>query len=113
MRWSGPWTIVGRTLVANRLLAGSACGKRHRGRPLNATVRQPIEISPSSNVGAGGTGIVLLRVREWGGHLPRPAEGRRGSFGNSLECISHHPIGGMLGVAILGCGHRRTFPNWR
>jgi hypothetical protein len=36
MRWSGPWTIVGRTLDANRLLAGSACGKRHPGRPLNA-----------------------------------------------------------------------------
>jgi len=30
---------VGRTLVANRLLAGSACGKRHRGRPLNSVVR--------------------------------------------------------------------------
>src|SRR4051812_37330026 len=40
MRWSGPWTIVGRTLVANRLLAGSACGKRQRGRPLNAIVRR-------------------------------------------------------------------------
>ncbi len=31
---------MGRTLVANRLLAGSACGKRHRGGPLNAIVRQ-------------------------------------------------------------------------
>ena len=31
---------MGRTLVANRLLAGSACGKRQRGRPLNAIVRQ-------------------------------------------------------------------------
>src|SRR5258706_7551068 len=40
MRWSGPWTIVGRTLGANRLLAGSACGKRHRVRPLNSVVRQ-------------------------------------------------------------------------
>ena len=31
---------MGRTLVANRLLAGSACGKRHRrGRPLNSVVR--------------------------------------------------------------------------
>ena len=30
---------MGRTLVANRLLAGSACGKRQRGRPLNAIVR--------------------------------------------------------------------------
>jgi hypothetical protein len=30
---------VGRTLVANRLLAGSACGKRRRGRPLNSVVR--------------------------------------------------------------------------
>ena len=38
-RWSGPWTIVGRTLVANRLLAGFACGKRQRGRPLNSAVR--------------------------------------------------------------------------
>jgi hypothetical protein len=30
---------VGRTLGANRLLAGSACGKRQRGRPLNSVVR--------------------------------------------------------------------------
>jgi hypothetical protein len=30
---------VGRTLGANRLLARSACGKRHRGRPLNSVVR--------------------------------------------------------------------------
>jgi hypothetical protein len=29
---------VGRTLVANRLLAGTACDKRHRARPLNAIV---------------------------------------------------------------------------
>ncbi len=37
-RWSGPWTIVGRTLVASdRWLA--QCGKRQRGRPLNAAVR--------------------------------------------------------------------------
>jgi hypothetical protein len=30
---------VGRTVVANRLLAGSACDKRRRGRPLNSVVR--------------------------------------------------------------------------
>ena len=30
---------MGRTLVANKLLAGSACGKRQRGRPLNSVVR--------------------------------------------------------------------------
>ena len=30
---------MGRTLDANRLLAGSACGKRQRGRPLNSVVR--------------------------------------------------------------------------
>jgi hypothetical protein len=29
---------VGRTMVANTLLAGSACGKRQRGRPLNSVV---------------------------------------------------------------------------
>jgi hypothetical protein len=40
MRWSRPWTITGRTLVANRLLACSACGKQQRGRPLNAVVRR-------------------------------------------------------------------------
>jgi hypothetical protein len=33
---------VGRTLVANRLLARSACGKRRRGRPLNAAVRHQV-----------------------------------------------------------------------
>jgi acyl carrier protein len=31
---------VGRTLDANRWLAGSACGKRRRGRPLNSVVRR-------------------------------------------------------------------------
>ena len=31
---------MGRTLVANKLLACSACGKRQRGRPLNAIVRE-------------------------------------------------------------------------
>jgi hypothetical protein len=30
--------IVARTLVANRRLAGSACGKRRRARPLNSVV---------------------------------------------------------------------------
>ena len=34
---------MGRTLGANKLLAGSACGKRHHGRPLNAIVRATIE----------------------------------------------------------------------
>jgi ribosomal protein S18 acetylase RimI-like enzyme len=47
MRWSGPWTIVGRTLVANRLLAGSACGKVQRGRPLNSVVRLHVNIRPA------------------------------------------------------------------
>jgi hypothetical protein len=45
-RWSGPGQVVGRTLVANRWLAGSACGKRHRARPLNSVVSQQRE--PSS-----------------------------------------------------------------
>jgi hypothetical protein len=31
---------VGRTQVANKLLAGSACGKRRRARPLNSVVRR-------------------------------------------------------------------------
>jgi hypothetical protein len=44
-RWSGPWAIVARTLVANQWLAGSACGKRHRGRPLNSLVRTHLERS--------------------------------------------------------------------
>jgi len=30
----------GRALVASKLLAGSACGERQRGRPLNALVRR-------------------------------------------------------------------------
>jgi hypothetical protein len=30
--------MVGRTLVANRLLAVSACGKQQRVRPLNSVV---------------------------------------------------------------------------
>jgi hypothetical protein len=31
--------MVGRTLVASKLLAGSACGKRQVVRPLNSVVR--------------------------------------------------------------------------
>ncbi len=37
---------MGRTLVANRLLAASACGKRQRGRPLNAIVRCHLSDAP-------------------------------------------------------------------
>jgi hypothetical protein len=37
---------VGRTLVANRLLGGSACGKRQRVRPLNSVVRQHSDMWP-------------------------------------------------------------------
>src|SRR5258706_6377207 len=38
MRWSELWTIVGRIPVANKLLAGSACGKQQRRRSLNSVV---------------------------------------------------------------------------
>src|SRR5258706_1019816 len=47
MRWSGPWTIVGRTLGANRLLACSACGRRQRGRPLNSVVSHHLKSGAS------------------------------------------------------------------
>ena len=39
---------MGRTLVANRLLAGSACGKRQRVRPLNSVVRQQEHMDAAS-----------------------------------------------------------------
>src|SRR5258706_4081966 len=83
MRWSGPWTIVGRTLVANRLLAGSACGKRQRGWPLNSVVRAQlatVEASPKIDgtarawrftFGAGFIGLIAATIyagphfREW------------------------------------------------
>ena len=41
---------MGRTLVANRLLAGSACGKRHRVRPLNSVVRLQMEFWYSGEI---------------------------------------------------------------
>ena len=46
---------MGRTLDANELLAGSACGKRQRGRPLNSVVRphprtMSREQSPTNNL---------------------------------------------------------------
>jgi hypothetical protein len=57
MRWSGPRTIVGRTLVANELLACSARGKRQRGRPLNAIVIRLKVMAPREI-----TGLVLIAV---------------------------------------------------
>jgi hypothetical protein len=50
---------VARTLVANRRLAGSACGKRQRGRPLNSVVRQqpPVAIAPKPILRAGNETI--------------------------------------------------------
>jgi quercetin dioxygenase-like cupin family protein len=44
---------VGRTLVANRLLAGSACGKRRRGRPLNSVVSHHFREVPVELIRAG------------------------------------------------------------
>src|SRR5260221_250554 len=68
-RWSGPWTIVGRTLVANRLLAGSACGKRHRGRPLNAIVSHHLESGRVSSIASSSTALEYP-VATVGDHLP-------------------------------------------
>ena len=48
---------MGRTLGANRLLAGSACGKRHRGWPLNWVVK-----CHSRGAAACGTIWVLWRA---------------------------------------------------
>jgi adenylate kinase family enzyme len=61
-------TIVGRTLVANRLLAGSACGKRRRGRPLNSVVRRlgkgnVKKVAVFGNTG-GGKSTLAKRVAE-------------------------------------------------
>jgi hypothetical protein len=39
---------VGRTLVANRWLAGSACGKRRHARPLNSVVRQHADMDTAA-----------------------------------------------------------------
>ena len=69
MRWSGPWTIVGRTLVANRLLAGSACGKRHRGRPLNAIVSHHLESGRVGSIASSSTALEYP-VATVGDHLP-------------------------------------------
>lgn len=64
MRWSGPWTIVGRTLDANRLLAGSACGGRQRGRPLNTIVSCHLKRSLSSAIVAIATSGAVLAVAD-------------------------------------------------
>jgi hypothetical protein len=48
---------VGRTLVANKLLAGSACGKRHRGRPLNLVARHHMD--SDENASAVWFGVVV------------------------------------------------------
>ena len=54
---------MGRTLVANKLLAGSACGKRQRGRPLNSVVRLHENHIVVREVVLGRTNVM--------GHLPR------------------------------------------
>jgi len=59
---------VGRTLVANRWLAGSACGKRQRGRPLNSVVRRHLKTRAAliviavSSAAAGLSGYVGARL---------------------------------------------------
>jgi hypothetical protein len=59
---------VGRTLAANRLLAGSACGKRRRGRPLNAIVRQHMDQLWSWGVAFGGmvaVNVLYMMLSSW------------------------------------------------
>jgi hypothetical protein len=50
---------VGPTLVANRWLASSACGKRQRSRPLNSVVRQQANIVEYTINAAIVGGVVL------------------------------------------------------
>jgi hypothetical protein len=50
---------VGRTLVANRLLAGSACGKRQRVRPLNSVVRRHLIMASATRM--NGINAILGR----------------------------------------------------
>src|SRR5260221_11825087 len=44
MRSSGPWFMGGRTLVANRLLAGSACGKRRRADRKSVVLGKSVDL---------------------------------------------------------------------
>src|SRR5438477_452947 len=53
--------MVGRTLVANRLLAGSACGKRRRGRPLNSVVRHQAMRRDTLEIYSDATSAAVLR----------------------------------------------------
>ena len=49
--------IVGRTLVANQRLAGSACGKRRRAWPLNSVVRL-LRISTTIHLGPASRSVI-------------------------------------------------------
>jgi len=110
---------VGRTLDANRLLAGSACGKRHRGRPLNSVVRCHLEIAifgagvPWSKV-VNSIGLVLdisgaILLFKFG--LPEDVR-REGQSYLLLESTDEDQIAkgkrydryGKLGVALLVSG---------
>ena len=88
-RWSGPWTIVGRTLVANRLLAGSACGKRQRGRPLNSVVRRHVRSLTACELLDAVQRIEACQMTRGLRHLDSDALGRVYGHHHSTTCEAH------------------------
>ncbi len=105
---------MGRTLVANRLLAGSACGKRHRGRPLNSVVRhQAMSDFAALAVWALVAGVIAGVVVHWNVARQRRAKVMRWclAFGFvaiaviaivAASGISIVPTRAMLGLAFVG-----------
>ena len=80
------------TLVANRWLAGSACGKRRGGRPLNSVVRRHVN---------GHLRITRMPYEE-PHHLNLVVEASNGPFGGALELYVSTPhlveLGKVLAV---------------
>jgi hypothetical protein len=102
---------VGRTLVANTLLAGSAYGKRHRARPLNSVVRsrmQPLYryLGPRHVDSFLREGSLLMRSLSYyrdyedAGVRADPFEGT----------LAHRPKEGLK-VTMVGSGEIRSLPH--
>src|SRR5258706_12099687 len=69
MHWSGPWAVVARSLGASERLAGSACGKRQRGLPLNAIVSHHLESGRVGSIASSSTALEYP-VATVGDHFP-------------------------------------------
>src|SRR5258706_2744755 len=114
MHWSGPWAVVARSLGASERLAGSACGKRQRGLPLNAIVSHHLESGRVGSIASSSTALEYP-VATVGDNLPAlnrlrcsvcvasssPSRGLRRK--SKCDAPSSHPCSGPVHTAVGAC----------